>query len=380
MDYLRRRRRIIATAAAVAAGGAACYAAYTFYRRGVAALTRDEGEDDPATTTTTAGPSSSSSSSHDDLEKAFRGVLEVVATRGFATHRDRLVALLREGNTDGLTAALAALPKGGAKEKKLALWQDLKVVSFAHAVGVVWGVALLNALVSAQLCVAARIGKDLADGDVAPDALRQARTALEQRMRKQVDAFISGGTLAAIASKAKAASESALRDVDLRRPMRFSEPVGMLACISVTAEFEIGKPGGGWRAVLLPTDAAGNDESDADALAGDAVADLERSLGAALDRPEFAMAVSASARCVSDAVLARCERTFASQAAKGAKGAKDAPLPAEASLPLAKVVPLVATAADAITNECEPIVRTQVAPLPEVVRACADAFSVHRTL
>ena len=70
-------------------------------------------------------------------------------------------------------------------------------------------------------------------------------------------------------------------------------------------------------------------------------------------------------------VLSKCNRMFAMQAdSPGGVGG-------EVSLPLAKVVPMVNAASEEVVAEAKLIVEYEVSKLPEVVRACADAFSAH---
>ena len=114
------------------------------------------------------------------------------------------------------------------------------------------------------------------------------------------------------------------------------------------------------------------------------VRDFHASLKKVLEGQEFDMAISASARCVSDIIVSKCQYLFHLN-----KPGKQPPSTSDGGegqasedirLPLAKIVPLVATAAEEVADECNSIVEVRVSQLPEVVRACADAFSVHSTV
>jgi len=316
-----------------------------------------------------------------EIEEVFQKLRQVAAKQGFSTWSPALTGDLLSPELNkvvGITAKLKELKAAAAKGgEKLELWKELKVETFAQCVAVVWGISVLNSFLSVQLMIIARIST-LFKLHAPPNSELQyndVRTLLEKELEKVIDRFMKK-TLRDICSISTESAAKALDSVDLKRMMSFGDVLSTLACISSTTEFRIS--GKGWARTLL---SAKKDGEDSDTTCSKSEAELRdqyhSNLRRVLEGQDFEFAVSVSARSVSDMLMNRCKDLFIMQTEQrsGAKRTRESE--GARALPLAKVVPLVSTSTEQIIADCNPIIEYEVSKLPEVIRACADAFSVH---
>jgi len=313
-----------------------------------------------------------------EVEEVFQKLLRVAAKQGFGSWSPALKRDLMETELNKvakITEKLKELRAAAAKGKeKLDLWTDLKVETFAQCVAVVWGISLLNAFLCVQLMVIARISTLHEESPGSEMKYHDVRTLLEKELEQGMQGFLERN-LREICLIATEASGQALASTSLKRMMTFKDVLSTLACISSTAEFQISK--NGWGAALARPRSASSLGEEGEKR--DVLLQFHSNVNKVIRGQDFEHAVSVSAMCVSDILMAKCENLFAMQSdrAQGRENQGGPGVGVPRSLPLAKVIPLVSAATEEVLEDSNPIIEYEVSRLPEVVRAYADAFSVH---
>jgi hypothetical protein len=421
MDWLRRNRKKLAFGSAVAV--ATGYALYKVYDKSVSNLAHEGSAEAPESSRGALRREKDDHLTSDaEVEEVFKKLVKVTAKQGFSTWSPALKRELLESELNRvsiLTVKLKELKasvnakadKSGSSEaakkdqrskkdivgEKLALWNELKNETFAQCVSVVWGISLLNVFLSVQLMIVARMcaliskPKDSSSNEEEGGMkYNQARLLLEEEMERLITHFMENN-LREICSIATEASGKTLEPMGLKKKMTYQDVLSTLACISSTTEFQISQ--GGWCKTLMPKEdtkapteeklgAAGGNKEEKEELLRQFHSNLKKVLGG----QDFEFAVSMSARCISDILMNKCQHLFVLQsghkrnsrdhAANNANSQEPA-APSPQMLPLAKVIPLVSTASGETVSDCDGIIEYNVSKLPEVIRASADAFSVH---
>ena len=318
-----------------------------------------------------------------EIEEVFQKLRQVAAKQGFSTWSPKLTTDLlgpELNKVEAITARLKGLGRDAAKGgAKVALWNELKAEAFAQCVAVVWGVSILNAFLSVQLMIVARISTLFETSSCSELMYHDVRMLLERELEKTVGRFLRVN-LREICAIATESAREALDPIELSRITSLKDVLSTLACISSTTEFQIS--GKGWAHTLL----SGTVEEEEGEQEGPEPREGERllleqfrlSLRKVLEGQDFEFAVSVSARCVSDILMAKCKRLLAMQLEhRGEANKTEQAVRSPEALPLAKFVPLVSTSSEEVVSECDLIIEHEVSKLPEVIRACADAFSIH---
>ena len=360
-----------------------------------------------------------------EVEEVFKKLVKVTAKQGFSTWSPALKRELLESELNKvsmLTVKLKELKASVAKDatkgesdkkdqrskkdlvgEKLGLWKELKNETFAQCVSVVWGISLLNVFLSVQLMIVARMcaliskPKDKRTGGATAEAeeggikYNQARLLLEEEMERLITHFMQKN-LREICSIATEAAGKTLEPMGLKKKMTYQDVLSTLACISSTTEFQISQHG--WCKTLMPKDTStaeakhltqgGTEEVESNQQKKnqekeELLRQFHSNLKKVLGGQDFEFAVSMSARCISDILMNKCQHLFVLQSGhkRDSRDHANQESVSPQMLPLAKVIPLVSTASGETVSDCDGIIEYNVSKLPEVIRASADAFSVH---
>ena len=332
-----------------------------------------------------------------EIEEVFQKLVKVAAKQGFSTWSPALKRELLESELNrvsSITQQLRELKGASVKEasdrkriaeEKVELWRNLKVETFAQCVSLVWGISLLNAFLSIQLMIVARIST-LFDRSNREMKYHQVRVLLERELERSINHFMQSN-LREISAVATEAAEKALESLDLKRQLNYQDLLSILACISSTTEYKLSQHG--WSKPLFPVvQEQSSDTFDSDSEGERQLQNFFHSnVRKVVEGQDFEVAVSMSARCISGILMSKCEQMFMmrSEMAKNEIGnveeceeSKAAAVGAvQKVLPLAKVIPLVSSVSQQTVSDCDMIIEYEVSKLPEVIRSLADAFSVH---
>jgi len=383
MDWLRRnRKRLAVGSVALATSAAAGYALYKVYAKNVEKLGGGRGGASASGVSEESWQAQDSSqlTSDAEIEEVFQKLRKVAATQGWSTWspalRRELAALSK---VDGITRALKEGGKDLAPSDKLQLWKELKVESFAHCVAIVWGISLLHAYLDVQLMIVARISTlfDRSNPDV---KYHQIRSLLEKELERGINLFMEKN-LREICAAAAAAASDIMGSLDLKRRITFQEVISTLACISAQTELKIRS-----NSLSPPTDHFSKHSEGERQLLNFFHANVRK----VVEGQDFEFAVSASANAVSGSIIRRSEELFMQRshsisngrdrADGGTSGNGEEERAAsiqQGVLPVAKVIPVISAASTGIVADCDKVIEYEVSKLPEVIRASADAFSVH---
>jgi peroxin-3 len=389
----RNKRRVLALAAAGAAGVAASYYTYRWWTSPSQEIEQGEEYEEDREVLLSGGatpqlprPRAADADAH--LQRHFDSIQEIADATTVPSLLPALSKVLAQST--GVEALLEGLraPANGAgalaPADKLAAWERLKVAAAVQLVAAAWALPLLNLLVRVKLNVLGRRlylesalearkpgtaglggarGAGAGGGNEAAGIPPRLSAASQERFLSYAEHLAREGHARLVAAAAGAA-EAIFENIPLQRALSAND---MAALLSEALEAVEPRPGGdGWLPCLLPSPEAVRESLSL--LPAGAAADSSQVDGPAVE----AMLVEV-ARVVSTERFHDAAAACAKQAARHATDRLSARMEG-ASLPLAKVAPLLSSLAGELTAPGTPCLAV-LAGKEELRTLCATVYS-----
>lgn len=308
------------------------------------------------------------------MEEQFGKVQEIARTTTLPTALPRLLARVQE-LTGGVEEATEALRSGGlARDAKVALWDELKVLAVTRALVAVWAGALLDVGVRIRLHVLSRhlfLASVAGAATAAPPATLQLGAEAQKRYLAGGD-YLSASGVEPLAAQVRSAAADVVGPVGLASALTHAELCELLGAVRSRFEAAVGAiapAGTAWGAFVVP---AGVEASPPQPDSGEGAEALsagdEDTLRALMHETASAAHSPAFGAALGEAVDARWARL--ELALRGAFGGADA----AAAVPLAKLAAPLDRAGTALLADPASLA-ADVAGQPAVAALCADLFT-----
>lgn len=343
MELYRRHRRKIFGAAAVGAAGAAAYYTYKWWSDGSSLedILRRYGAEE-------GDGSRPSLSDQEALQQHFVSIQHIPEQKTLPTLLPSLqAALMRAADTSPLKERLRQM-KGdrSSSDAKVEAWTQLAHTSFVLAASTAWALPLLDLLLRVQINVLGRRLYFASLKQQAADSPAQPTPAEQHRFLGSADTLAHRG-VPQIVQSMRSCVAVVMGGVELAQPISSHLARSLLS--DIHTGFEAAAGSSGWGGFLVGKD---------DPLATPLVAEMVAEVRSVVDSPAFDLALQGAVQQAAEAL---------------AQGVAVSIGPA--NLPLARVVPLIESAADALLTTPDNAVIQGIGGLPAVADLCAFAYA-----